>query len=202
MRPKIYFKMNISRTDLDDLNTTVTISLERKDFEEKVTAVLVDYRKTANIPGFRKGHVPMGMIKKQYEQSVTADEVNKILREQLDGYLKEEKLNLLGNPLPKATEQTLDWSSDSFDFDFELGLAPNFDVKLEILKKVVSYEIEPDAKMLTEQLDYVRKQYGKLVSQKHPAKGFEINAQFRNDAAGLENLISFTFEDLESKKIY
>ena len=139
--------MNISRTDLDDLNTTVTISLERKDFEEKVTAVLVDYRKTANIPGFRKGHVPMGMIKKQYEQSVTADEVNKILREQLDGYLKQEKLELLGNPLPKATEQALDWSSDLFDFDFELGLAPNFDVKLEILKKVVSYEIEPDAKM-------------------------------------------------------
>ena len=200
MRPKIYFKMNISRTDIDDLNITVTISLERKDFEEKVTAVLVDYRKTANIPGFRKGHVPMGMIKKQYEQSVTADEVNKILREQLDGYLKQEKLNLLGNPLPKATEQSLDWSSDLFDFDFELGLAPNFDVKLEVLKKVVSYEIEPDAKMLTEQLEYVRKQYGKLVSQKHPAKGFEINAQFRNDAAGLENLISFTFEDLKAKK--
>ena len=200
MRPKIYFKMNISRTDLDDLNTTVKISLERKDFEEKVTAVLVDYRKNANIPGFRKGHVPMGMIKKQYEQSVTADEVNKILREQLDGYLKEEKLNLLGNPLPSATEESLDWSSDSLDFDFELGLAPTFDVKLEILKKVVSYEIEPDAKMLTEQLDYVRKQYGKLVSKKHPEKGYEINAQFKNTAAELENLISFTLDDLKGKK--
>ena len=200
MRPKIYFKMNISRTDLDDLNTTVKISLERKDFEEKVTAVLVDYRKNANIPGFRKGHVPMGMIKKQYEQSVTADEVNKILREQLDGYLKEEKLNLLGNPLPSATEESLDWSSDSLDFDFELGLAPTFDVKLEILKKVVSYEIEPDAKMLTEQLDYVRKQYGKLVSKKHPEKGYEINAQFKNVTAELENLISFTLDDLKGKK--
>ena len=192
--------MNIIRTDLDDLNTTVKISLERKDFEEKVTAVLVDYRKNANIPGFRKGHVPMGMIKKQYEQSVTADEVNKILREQLDGYLKEEKLNLLGNPLPSATEESLDWSSDSLDFDFELGLAPTFDVKLEILKKVVSYEIEPDAKMLTEQLDYVRKQYGKLVSKKYPEKGYEINAQFKNVAAELKNLISFTLDDLKEKK--
>ena len=192
--------MNISRTDLDALNATININLERSDFQEKVTEVLTSYRKTANIPGFRKGHVPMGMIKKQYEQAVTADEVNKILREQLDNFIKEEKLNLLGNPLPKAPEQELDWSADSIDFEFELGLAPNFDVKLDILKKVVRYEIEPDAKMLTEQMDYVRKQYGKLVSQKNPAKGFEITAQFRNEALELEKMGTFTLEDIKAKK--
>lgn len=192
--------MNISRTDLDALNATININLERSDFQEKVNEVLTSYRKTANIPGFRKGHVPMGMIKKQYEQAVTADEVNKILREQLDTFIKEEKLNLLGNPLPKAPEQELDWSADSIDFEFELGLAPNFDVKLDILKKVVRYEIEPDAKMLTEQLDYVRKQYGKLVSQKNPAKGFEITAQFRNEALELEKMGTFTLEDIKAKK--
>ena len=192
--------MNISRTDLDALNATININLERSDFQEKVTEVLTSYRKTANIPGFRKGHVPMGMIKKQYEQAVTADEVNKILREQLDNFIKEEKLNLLGNPLPKAPEQELDWSADSIDFEFELGLAPKFDVKLDILKKVIRYEIEPDAKMLTEQLDYVRKQYGKLVSQKNPAKGFEITAQFRNEALELEKMGTFTLEDIKAKK--
>ena len=142
----------------------------------------------------------MGMIKKQYEQAVTADEVNKILREQLDNFIKEEKLNLLGNPLPKAPEQELDWSADSIDFEFELGLAPKFDVKLDILKKVIRYEIEPDAKMLTEQLDYVRKQYGKLVSQKNPAKGFEITVQFRNEALELEKMGTFTLEDIKAKK--
>ncbi len=192
--------MNISRTDLDALNATININLERSDFQEKVTEVLTSYRKTANIPGFRKGHVPMGMIKKQYEQAVTADEVNKILREQLDNFIKEEKLNLLGNPLPKAPEQELDWSADSIDFEFELGLAPKFDVKLDILKKVIRYEIEPDAKMLTEQLDYVRKQYGKLVSQKNPAKGFEITVQFRNEALELEKMGTFTLEDIKAKK--
>lgn len=192
--------MNISRTDLDALNATININVERSDFQEKVTEVLTSYRKTANIPGFRKGHVPMGMIKKQYEQAVTADEVNKILREQLDTFIKEEKLNLLGNPLPKAPEQELDWSADSIDFEFELGLAPNFDVKLDILKKVIRYEIEPDAKMLTEQMDYVRKQYGKLVSQKNPAKGFEITAQFRNEALELEKMGTFTLEDIKAKK--
>ena len=192
--------MNISRTDLDALNATININLERSDFQEKVTEVLTSYRKTANIPGFRKGHVPMGMIKKQYEQAVTADEVNKILREQLDTFIKEEKLNLLGNPLPKSPEQELDWSADSIDFEFELGLAPKFDVKLDILKKVIRYEIKPDAKMLTEQLDYVRKQYGKLVSQKNPAKGFEITAQFRNEALELEKMGTFTLEDIKAKK--
>jgi trigger factor len=140
------------------------------------------------------------MIKKQYEQAVTADEVNKILREQLDTFIKEEKLNLLGNPLPKSPEQELDWSADSIDFEFELGLAPKFDVKLDILKKVIRYEIKPDAKMLTEQLDYVRKQYGKLVSQKNPAKGFEITAQFRNEALELEKMGTFTLEDIKAKK--
>ena len=192
--------MNISRTDLDALNATINITLDRTDYQEKVNEVLANYRKTANIPGFRKGHVPMGMIKKQYEQAVTADEVNKILREQLDTFIKEEKLNLLGNPLPKAPEQELDWSADSIDFEFELGLAPKFDVKLDILKKVIRYEIEPDAKMLTEQLDYVRKQYGKLVSQKNPAKGFEITAQFRNEALELEKMGTFTLEDIKAKK--
>ena len=72
--------MNIIKTDSDSLNAVVTITIDRSDYETKVNTVLSDYRKNANIPGFRKGHVPMGMIKKQYQQAVTADEVNKLLR--------------------------------------------------------------------------------------------------------------------------
>ena len=87
--------MKISRKDNNPLNSLITIDIERNDFEEKVNEVLSDYRKKANIPGFRKGHVPMGMIKKQYETAVTADEVNKLLQENMDHYIKEEKLNLL-----------------------------------------------------------------------------------------------------------
>ena len=72
--------MNISKTDIDALNSVIQITVDRKDYEEKVSSVLNDYRKNANVPGFRKGHVPMGMIKKQYEQAVIADEVNKLLQ--------------------------------------------------------------------------------------------------------------------------
>ena len=200
MRTKIYSKMNISKTDLDALNAVIKITVDRSDYETKVNTVLSDYRKNANIPGFRKGHVPMGMIKKQYQQAVIADEVNKLLRENLEKFIKEEKLDLLGNPLPKAADEELDWNADQMDFEFELGLAPKFEVKLDQLKKVVRYEIDPEAKMINEQLDYIRKQYGKLVSQKNPDKDFEITAQFRNEELEIEKISSFKLDDLKSKK--
>lgn len=191
--------MHISKTDIDALNAVIQITVERKDYEEKVSSVLNDYRKNANIPGFRKGHVPMGMIKKQYEQAVVADEVNKILRENLDKYIQEEKLELLGNPIPKAFEEGLDWKASQIDFEFELGLAPKFDIKLDVLKKVIRYEIEPDSKMIQEQLTYIQKQYGKLVSQTKIQKDFEITAQFRNEEIELETMVNFTIEDIKSK---
>jgi trigger factor len=191
--------MHISKTDIDALNAVIQITVERKDYEEKVSSVLNDYRKNANIPGFRKGHVPMGMIKKQYEQAVVADEVNKILRENLDKYIQEEKLELLGNPIPKASEEGLDWKASQIDFEFELGLAPKFDIKLDVLKKVIRYEIEPDSKMIQEQLTYIQKQYGKLVSQTKIQKDFEITAQFRNEEIELETMVNFTIEDIKSK---
>ena len=200
MRTKIYSKMNISKTDLDALNAVIKITVDRSDYETKVNTVLSDYRKNANIPGFRKGHVPMGMIKKQYQQAVIADEVNKLLKENLEKFIKEEKLDLLGNPLPKAADEQLDWNADQMDFEFELGLAPKFEVKLDQLKKVVRYEIDPEAKMINEQLDYIRKQYGKLVSQKNPDKDFEITAQFRNEELEIEKISSFKLDDFKSKK--
>jgi trigger factor len=192
--------MNISKTDLDALNAVIKITVDRSDYETKVNTVLSDYRKNANIPGFRKGHVPMGMIKKQYQRAVIADEVNKLLRENLEKFIKEEKLDLLGNPLPKAADEQLDWNADQMDFEFELGLAPKFEVKLDQLKKVVRYEIDPEAKMINEQLDYIRKQYGKLVSQKNPEKDFEITAQFRNEELEIEKISSFKLDDFKSKK--
>ena len=193
--------MNINRTDLDSLNTLINITVDRIDFSEKVTSVLIDYRKNANIPGFRKGHVPMGMIKKQHEKAVIAEEVNKILRENLDKFIKEEKLELLGNPIPKPSDELLNWDSESLNFEFELGISPKFDVKLDILKKVVHFKIEPDDKMVNEQLDYVAKQYGKLVSKSKPDKNYEITAQFLNEAIEIDKMITFTFDDLKSKKV-
>lgn len=193
--------MDISKTDIDQLNSVINMTIDRKDYEKKVGSVLSDYRKNANIPGFRKGHVPMGMIKKQYEKAVIADEVNKLLRENLDKYIKDEKLELLGNPIPKASKEDLDWEASQLNFEFELGLAPKFDIKLNVLKKVVCYEIEPEKKMIQEQLIHLQKQYGKLVSQKKIEKGYEITAQFRNQEVKLETMVNFSIEDVKSKKL-
>lgn len=193
--------MDISKTDIDQLNSVINMTIDRKDYEKKVGSILSDYRKNANIPGFRKGHVPMGMIKKQYEKAVIADEVNKLLRENLDKYIKDEKLELLGNPIPKASKEDLDWEASQLNFEFELGLAPKFDIKLNVLKKVVCYEIEPEKKMIQEQLIHLQKQYGKLVSQKKIEKGYEITAQFRNQEVELETMVNFSIEDIKSKKL-
>ena len=94
--------MNITRENKDTLNAVVKVEIEKKDYADKVEKILTDYRKTANIPGFRKGHVPMGLVKKQYGKAVLVDEVNKLLQDALSKYLVEEKLDVLGNPLPKT----------------------------------------------------------------------------------------------------
>lgn len=192
--------MNISKTDIDKLNAVVNISIDKKDYEQKVHTILKDYRKKANIPGFRKGHVPFGMIKKQYERAVIVDEVNKLIQENLDNYIKKEKLELLGNPLPKEKNNSIDWNHGNMQFEFELGLAPKFEIKLDVLKKVTHYEIEPDKKMIDEQINHIQNQYGKIIAKKKIEKGFEINAQFKNEEIDLDTMANFSMKDIKSRK--
>ena len=192
--------MNISKTDIDKLNAVVNISIDKKDYEQKVHTILKDYRKKANIPGFRKGHVPFGMIKKQYEKAVIADEVNKLIQENLDNYIKKEKLELLGNPIPKEKNNSIDWNHGNMQFEFELGLAPKFEIKLDVLKKVTHYEIEPDKKMIDEQINHIQNQYGKIKAKKKIEKGFEINAQFKNEVIDLDRMANFSMKDIKSRK--
>src|SRR5690606_7746091 len=105
----------------------------------------------------------MGIVKKQYGKAVLLDEVNKILQDSLNNYLVEEKLDILGNPLPVVKDE-FDWDADDFSFDFELGLAPEFSVDLNA-KKVTRYKITADDDLLNEQVERIQKQYGKLYSK-------------------------------------
>ena len=97
--------MNISKNEVDALNLTVNIEITPEDYQDKVNSVLQNYRKSANIPGFRPGKVPMGLIKKQYGKAVLIDEINKMLQDSIYNYIQEEKLNILGNPLPVEQEE-------------------------------------------------------------------------------------------------
>ncbi|WP_179021091.1 trigger factor [Winogradskyella forsetii] len=190
--------MNITRENIDALNAVVKVDIAKEDYSDKVEKILVDYRKSANIPGFRKGHVPMGMVKKQYGKAVLVDEVNKLLQDALGKYLVEEKLDVLGNPLPKAQDD-LDWNAEAFSFEFELGLAPEFEVELKSKKAITHYNIVADDKMINEQIESIQKQYGKIVSQNEVTESSEITGTFTNEEKEIDNSTTITLDKLKGK---
>lgn len=190
--------MNITRENIDDLNAVVKVDIAKEDYSGKVEKILSDYRKSANIPGFRKGHVPMSMVKKQYGKAVLVDEVNKLLQDALGKYLTEEKLDVLGNPLPKP-QDNLDWDADEFSFEFELGLAPDFKVDLKSKKAITQYHIVANDKMVNDQVVNIQKQYGKLVSQDTVAKESEITGVFSNQEKDINNKATLTLDKFKGK---
>ncbi|MDC7994613.1 trigger factor [Altibacter sp. HG106] len=191
--------MNITKKDIDALNAVVTVEISKEDYFDKVDRILKDYRKNANIPGFRKGHVPMGMVKKKYGTAVLVDEVNKILQDSLQKFLTEEKLDVLGNPLPK-NEADINWEAEDFTFDFELGLAPDFEVDVKGKKAITHYKIVADDAMIDNQVKTIRKQYGKLIAKKAVEKGDEITGTFTSEEKELNNKATFSLEDIQGKK--
>ena len=191
--------MNITRENIDELNAVVKVEIEKDDYNPKVEKVLKDYRKNANIPGFRKGHVPMGLIKKQYGQAVLVDEVNKLLQENLNKYLTEEKLDVLGNPLPKEQED-FDWNKDNYSFEFELGLSPQFEVDVKTKEPITHYQIVADEEMVENQIKTIQKQYGKLVSKDEAEEGDLVAGTFKNEEEGIENTTTLPLEKIKGKR--
>lgn len=191
--------MNITRKNIDALNAVVTIELEKADYEPQVEKVLKNYVKNASIPGFRKGAVPMSLVKKQYGKAVLAEEVNKLLQENLNKFLTEEKLDILGNPLPKADEN-FNWDNETYKFEFELGLSPEFNVDLGAAKNVTRYKIVADDKMLDEQVLRIRKQYGKMSQKDTVAADDDISGTFLNAEKGIDSPARFALNVFKDKK--
>ncbi len=156
--------MNITREKINDLNAVLKVKIEKTDYEEKVENVLKDYRKKANIKGFRPGMVPIGLVRKMYGKAILVDEINKIVTDNIQKYLTDEKLEILGDPLPKADEQEkFDFDSqEEFNFTFELGLSPVIELKLNKKNKVNQYEIIIDEKMRNSYLDNYTRRFGDI----------------------------------------
>ena len=170
--------MNITKENIDDLNAVLKIKIEKTDYEDKVETVLKDYRKKATIKGFRPGMVPIGLIKKMYGKAVQIDEINKIVTENIQKYITDEKLEILGDPLPKVDEQNkIDFDTQQdFTFSFELGLTPLFELKLSKKNKVNQYDIIVDEKMRSQYLENYTRRYGELkkaeqIEEKDVVKG-------------------------------
>jgi trigger factor len=191
--------MNITRNNVDALNAIVTVEVAKNDYAEKVNKVLADYRKNAAIKGFRKGTVPMSLIQKQYGKAILLEEVNKLLQDNLNKYLVAEKLDILGNPLPKVTED-FNWDVEDYKFEFELGLAPEFSVDLAAKNNLVQYKIVADDKMLNDQVARIQKQYGKLIAKDTVEEGNDVSGFFTNEEKGINNRTTLSLDTFADKK--
>jgi len=190
--------MEINRKNIDKLNAVITVNIQAADYKDQVEKVLSNYKKNANIPGFRKGHIPMGMVKKQFGKAVLIEEVNKLIQEKLNEYLKKEEIDILGNPLPK-NEAEIDWNGEDFSFEFELGLAPEFTV--DVTKKAtVHYQIEADKAMIENQIKTIRNQYGKLIAKDKAEAGDELTGTFSNEEQEIDHKATFDLDLVKGKK--
>ena len=190
--------MDITRENIDALNAVVKVDIIADDYQSKVDKILVDYRKKADIPGFRKGHVPMGMIKKQYGKSVMIDEVNKLLQDALNKYLTEEKIEILGNPIPRIQEN-FSWDTKSFSFEFELGLVPQFEVNLNFKKKITQYVINADKSLIDKEVENLQSRYGKMSSVDVIDEKTNVTGTFVNEEKEIEKKSTINLSDIKGK---
>lgn len=152
--------MNISKEVIDDLNAVVTIKVGPEDYENKVTDAIKRVQRQAAMPGFRPGKVPTGLIKKQYGKSILVDELNKILNDSIHNYINENKIDILGNPLPK-TDTVVDWDNQKeFTFNYDLGLAPQFDVEISDKLSFDYNVVKVDDALVDKYIKDVKRNYG------------------------------------------
>ena len=194
--------MNIRKEHLDALNAVVKITIGKYEYTEKIENFLELKRKTATLPGFRKGKTPMDVVRKQFEKPAIIEEVTALVNKGLKDYIAKEKLDLLGNALPRIDEN-FDWKAEELVFEYELGLAPEFSVDLARASGVTRYKIIADDTLLNEQVERIQKQYGKILTETEVKKGFEINGTFSNEEKNISNqaLISLdVFADAKTGK--
>jgi len=158
--------MNISQEKIDNLNAVVKININPEDYQPRVEKAIKEQAKKAKIPGFRPGMVPPSHIKRMYGKSILVDEINNLLSDTLNKYLEDEKLEVLGQPLPKRDDdREYNWDfADNFEFNYEIGLAPEFDVDFSSKDKLTNYVIKADEETLAARIKNIRRSYGKMTN--------------------------------------
>lgn len=177
--------MNITKNQISDLNAIITIEVAPADYQERVNKLVKQYQRTAKVPGFRPGHVPAGMIRKMFGKNLLADELNQLLSEKLGQYIYDNKLEVIGSPLPrKRDDEQVFEEGKSFTFDYEVGIAPSFEVAMPS-EKLPYYLIKVDEKMIDDDLNDMRRRYGKFSNPETSDESTILYGEFTElDSAG------------------
>lgn len=202
--------MNITQEKINDLNAVVKIKIAPEDYTEKVDKSIKEQAKKANLPGFRKGMVPAAHIKKMYGRSILVEEINNLLSETLNKHLTDNKVEILGQPLPVLDDsKEFKWDyTDEFEFDYELGLAPEINVDITSKDKFTKYDVKADAETLAARIKNIRRSYGKMTNPEVSADDDVLYAELAQLSAdgsvfegGINNTGSIRLDQVEDKKI-
>jgi len=202
--------MNITQEKINDLNAVVKIKIAPEDYTEKVDKSIKEQAKKATLPGFRKGMVPAAHIKKMYGRSILVEEINNLLSETLNKHLTDNKVEILGQPLPVMDDtKEFKWDyTDEFEFDYELGLAPAIDVKVTAKDKFTQYVVKADEETLAARIKNIRKSYGKMTNPEVSAEEDVLYAELAQLSAdgsvfegGINSTGSIRLDQVADKKI-
>lgn len=189
--------MNITQEKVDDLNAIVKITIAPEDYAPRVEKALKEQAKKANLPGFRKGMVPVSHMKRMYGKSILVEEINTLLSETLTKHLTDNKVEVLGQPLPLLDDtKEFRWdNTDEFEFNYELGLAPAVDVEITSKDKFIAYNVKADEDTLAARIKNIRKSYGKMTNPEISEEGDVLYAdlvQLSPDGSVFEGGITST----------
>ena len=172
--------MNVTKNQIDDLNIELTIAISAEDYAEKEKKRLSAYRKNADFKGFRKGMVPASIVKKLYGDQALYEAINSVIGEQLDKFIKDNNLNILGEPLPSESQKENEWKSgNDFEFKFDLGLSPAIDIELGKDDKLTRHKIEVSPKAVADTKAEMLRQYGSLQEGEAAGEEDYVIADFR-----------------------
>jgi trigger factor len=200
--------MNITQENLDELNAVLKITIEENDYKNTVLDTLKKHQKSAKMDGFRPGKVPFGMVKKMYGTSVKLDEINKLINSKIQEHLTKNKVNVLGQPLPKEdTELSIDWNTQKdFEFTYEMGIAPEFDLKIDGRTKFTEYKVVPDDSLVENYIDEITSRYGKYSSPEEIEESDvvtleigELEGEELKEEGGLNKGITISLDRIEKK---
>ena len=194
--------MNVVEEKIDDLNAILRVQISPEDYSEKVNKTMATYRKEANIPGFRPGKVPMAVIKKKYGKAILAEELNKVVNASLNDFITTNKIQVLGNPLPKDDAEVKGDFTNPTDFEFvyEIGISPEFEVELSKKNKFDYLKVDVNKEMLDKEIDSLAKRYGSLTASEKASATDMVIGEFVQKDGDIKNTSTISLEFTEDEK--